>query len=471
MATQKKTTKKRTTSKRKAPPKKRPIRREVGGGICLLLALCVGVSYFQKGAPVVDQISQLLRGLTGCGYYAALPALALACHILVFHRGRSITLPLSGALALPVCVGALAHIIGGKTELAGVSAVLKVLWESGLALTSGGVIAGGLAAVLLAGLGKIVSLVLFLVLLAVSLMLAFRLTPAGIADALRSHERVPYEPQEIPARQHHTAHQPARTPQRVEYQPMVGGRSSIDIPLDGEERPKEKKTEKKTGFFTHKSDGLKTPDELLSQREAAAAAAAAAQSARAAARAEKIAAAEPPRIVEPPKIEPEPVIPSVSRPEPVTEARRPVSAPTPMTPSTPAPAAEQKDKTEQLAKAEVAAAAEDVAREIAEGDAAAPVYHYPPIELLDEGGSTSAEAAGAELRNNSRRLAETLKSFGVDATAGDVVRGPSVTRYEFMLDQGVKLSKITNLQDDIALALGASGVRIAPIPDKISVVG
>ena len=51
------------------------------------------------------------------------------------------------------------------------------------------------------------------------------------------------------------------------------------------------------------------------------------------------------------------------------------------------------------------------------------------------------------------------------------MRGPSVTRYEFTLSQGVKLSKITNLQDDIALALGASGVRIAPIPDKISVVG
>ena len=59
----------------------------------------------------------------------------------------------------------------------------------------------------------------------------------------------------------------------------------------------------------------------------------------------------------------------------------------------------------------------------------------------------------------------------MDARAGDVVRGPSVTRYEFTLDQGVKLSKITNLADDIALALGASGVRIAPIPDKISVVG
>ena len=54
---------------------------------------------------------------------------------------------------------------------------------------------------------------------------------------------------------------------------------------------------------------------------------------------------------------------------------------------------------------------------------------------------------------------------------GDVIHGPSVTRYEFTLDQGVKLSKITNLQDDIALALGASGVRIAAVPNKISVVG
>ena len=52
-----------------------------------------------------------------------------------------------------------------------------------------------------------------------------------------------------------------------------------------------------------------------------------------------------------------------------------------------------------------------------------------------------------------------------------MIHGPSVTRYEFTLDQGVKLSKITNLQDDIALALGASGVRIAAVPNKISVVG
>jgi len=93
------------------------------------------------------------------------------------------------------------------------------------------------------------------------------------------------------------------------------------------------------------------------------------------------------------------------------------------------------------------------------------------VSLLHENGGENHMAAGAELRNNSRRLAETLASFGVDAKAGDVIHGPSVTRYEFTLDQGVKLSKITNLQDDIALALGASGVRIAAVPNKISVVG
>ena len=96
---------------------------------------------------------------------------------------------------------------------------------------------------------------------------------------------------------------------------------------------------------------------------------------------------------------------------------------------------------------------------------------YDWYDSLSSADQENFAEAGAELRNNSRRLAQTLTSFGVDAQPGDVVRGPSVTRYEFTLSQGVKLSKITNLQDDIALALGASGVRIAPIPDKISVVG
>ena len=75
------------------------------------------------------------------------------------------------------------------------------------------------------------------------------------------------------------------------------------------------------------------------------------------------------------------------------------------------------------------------------------------------------------MRQNAERLADTLQSFNIEANIVNVTRGPSVTRYELELQRGVKLSKVTNLADDIALALGASGVRIAAIPDKISVVG
>ena len=123
------------------------------------------------------------------------------------------------------------------------------------------------------------------------------------------------------------------------------------------------------------------------------------------------------------------------------------------------------------------AAAEEAPKEQAASEREPPVaspvadWSYPTYELLEQAGDDSAEEADAELSENAARLADTLKSFGVEAAAGAAVRGPSVTRYEFTLEPGVKLSKITNLQDDIALALGAGGVRIAPIPDKMSVVG
>ena len=113
-----------------------------------------------------------------------------------------------------------------------------------------------------------------------------------------------------------------------------------------------------------------------------------------------------------------------------------------------------------------------VAAEIASGMAAAgDEYDYPPVSLLEMNTQDNYIEAGAELRLNAQRLSDTLRSFGVDAAPGDVIRGPAITRYEFALAQGVKLSKVTNLAGDIALALGASGVRIAPILDKISVVG
>lgn len=75
-----------------------------------------------------------------------------------------------------------------------------------------------------------------------------------------------------------------------------------------------------------------------------------------------------------------------------------------------------------------------------------------------------------EMQNNAKKLIDTLTSFGVKASIVNICRGPSVTRYELQPAPGVKISKITNLSDDIALNLAANGVRIeAPIPGKAAV--
>ncbi|MBR5260693.1 MAG: DNA translocase FtsK, partial [Oscillospiraceae bacterium] len=76
-----------------------------------------------------------------------------------------------------------------------------------------------------------------------------------------------------------------------------------------------------------------------------------------------------------------------------------------------------------------------------------------------------------EIAMNRDRLQATLNSFGVNAKISDITRGPTVTRYDLELEAGVKLTKLTNLAGDLALSLGVSNVRIAPIPDKISTVG
>ena len=99
------------------------------------------------------------------------------------------------------------------------------------------------------------------------------------------------------------------------------------------------------------------------------------------------------------------------------------------------------------------------------------VYDKPSVELLNPPmENTNEEDTGNELRQNAEKLVDTLQSFGVQTRIVDISRGPSVTRYELQPSAGVKISKITNLADDIALNLAAAGVRIeAPIPNKAAV--
>ena len=97
-------------------------------------------------------------------------------------------------------------------------------------------------------------------------------------------------------------------------------------------------------------------------------------------------------------------------------------------------------------------------------------YVFPPISLLGRDPGNAGGSGILEQQKNGRKLEMTLKSFGVEARVINVSAGPTVTRYEVSPSQGVKVSKIVNLADDIALNLAASGIRIeAPIPGKAAV--
>ena len=98
------------------------------------------------------------------------------------------------------------------------------------------------------------------------------------------------------------------------------------------------------------------------------------------------------------------------------------------------------------------------------------VYCTPPVTMLAVSPQGNPALETEELQTNGRILVDTLKSFGVQTKILDICRGPAVTRYEIQPAAGVKISKITNLSDDLALNLAATGVRIeAPIPGKAAV--
>ena len=419
-------TQKKTTKGKKAPPKPEPpayngMARLIGGIVCLLLALCVLVSYFNVDALLLTFIAKALKGTLGCGYYLAAPALLGVAVIQLRHQGRPVILRTTCTLLVPLLAGVLWHLIFCRTayELGG--GLLPLLWKDGQTLGCGGVVAGGLALGSEALVSKVVSIIIFVVLLLAALLGALHMTPQQAVDKMREYRDSRWDDEDgegdlpdddfepLPRRRTSSA------PEKPVKEKPVRKRAGIDIPLDGE--PSAMESGAKKEFFARKSDTVRTPDQVLEQKAA-----------------------------------PEPA-PTVQEAAPVKE---------------PASAKTKKAQLQQEVESAAQEVSQTIEQELAQGEEA---YRYPPITLLEENHADNCTEVGAELRNNSRRLAEALRSFGVDAAAGDVVHGPSVTRYEFTLEQGVKLSKITNLSDDIALALGASGVRVAPVPNKISVVG
>ena len=475
-----KTSGSRSRTSRKSVAQKKPFRREIGGAVCLLLALFGAIGYFktEEGA-FIALFCDLLKGLCGYGFYIAPPLLLGAAGILLFHRGRPVRLRVAGAVSLPVFLGALFHLFLCKTEYQWGWTLLGQLWKDGRTVACGGAAGGILAMALRFAFTTVGAVVVLLLLTAAAALCALRLTPADALDYLREQrERRPeYDPEDYPEER------PRRSSRR-EADPAPSRRgqpAAIDIPVDDgpllAKKPTTPVTTVRKKSFFDKVAGVAAPGQggrppVLEEESPEYEDVAELRPMRELPRTPKPGpAAPPPKAADelpPPAPTPIQDVPAQppfggAEPEPAPMVRGDPVPP----PVIREPAPQKLSKEEERAQVR-----EEMAREIEAGmEQDSPVYRYPPISLLNENVGGNTAAADGELRTNQQRLQDALQSFGVSAHVVNVVRGPSVTRYELELDQGVKLNKLTNLSGDIALALGASAVRVAPIPGKISTVG
>ena len=433
----------------------RPIRREVWAFVCLFLAALLLLGLFGVQAFLISPLVDLVRGLIGSGIFVLPFSLLAAFLILLFHDGRPVRLRVSCALGVSLGVGILGHLFAATAEIEWGFPMVVELWKTGVEHTSGGVIAGFLAMLLRDCISLAGATVLTVILMVVALLFTFRLTIPGLFRAYRERPRPEYEP---PQREHADPakvlvdHVASRQIQKTERR-----RSAIadfDIPVDEPvlpPPPKETaKKKKKADKFLESLERLEELDQPAQTQIP-----------------DTAPVVETPLVVpkaKTPEPEPEPI--PAPEPPPVSPQKAKFDAAAAALPDLTLP----DDPTRKAKKDETRLEAAKIASEIAQAEEQPAVYAFPPVRLLQEASGAAVDGT-EEMQLNAQRLSDTLVSFGIDAHIINVIRGPSVTRYELELDRGVKLSKLTNLADDIALALGATGVRISAIPDKISIVG
>ena len=431
----------------------RPIRREVWAFVCLFLAALLLLGLFGVQAFLISPLVDLVRGLIGSGIFVLPFSLLAAFLILLFHDGRPVRLRVSCALGVSLGVGILGHLFAATAEIEWGFPMVVELWKTGVEHTSGGVIAGFLAMLLRDCISLAGATVLTVILMVVALLFTFRLTIPGLFRAYRERPRPEYEP---PQREHADPakvlvdHVASRQIQKTERR-----RSAIadfDIPVDEPVLPPPQKEtakkKKKADKFLESLERLEELDQPVQTQIP-----------------DTAPVVETPLVVPKAKTpEPEPI--PAPEPPPVSPQKAKFDAAAAALPDLTLP----DDPTRKAKKDETRLEAAKIASEIAQAEEQPAVYAFPPVRLLQEASGAAVDGT-EEMQLNAQRLSDTLVSFGIDAHIINVIRGPSVTRYELELDRGVKLSKLTNLADDIALALGATGVRISAIPDKISIVG
>ena len=404
----------------------------------LAVLLCtIGLLFFflafVKGSEGWLSAHNVLLGIFGWSAFFIGPILIYISVMASFDR-ISDDLPIRASLTavmLLLISAAFQIFLAGRPEPGTVADLFRALYANGQALHGGGVAAliFGMPLMMLGAPGDRITVVLLL------FLLGMILTKSTIAGVLRSAKR----PMEKISNGYHELLDSMPAPKEPQVRPRAN--RMVDIPLDDTpaERPapRSKKQKLLNALDSHPAAGPIPEEEVPAAVPAA-----------------------PEPQPEPPS---EPIVPDgegeqlyiddiIKRVAQVQEKRRPPAG-------------------EPPAEAAAAAAQEQAAPEAPPPKPEPPVYVMPPVTLLREPKAPAGEAATAEeLRQNAQRLVDTLQSFGVQTRIIDIARGPAVTRYELQPSAGVKISKITNLADDIALNLASAGVRIeAPIPNKAAV--
>jgi len=436
-----------------------PIRRELGGVFFLFLALVIVISYFKDEGAFVQFFSGLIKGFEGWGYWLTAPVFLLMAYILFFHRGRPVALRCFCAFMVPILVAAIVHLFANPFDFsrANIAEMADMLFDYGKTLESAGVFGGLLAHGLESALSIYGALPVLIVLTLVCGVYACSGSMKKAADKVKIQVQGQYDPamyenslSPITAVAGNFAGKQPRKIERVQR-----GAYSPDIPLgedddamslltkgpdpvpaaEKEEKPRRKP---KITVISEKPTADVAP---LSAEEAAA-----------------IAGVD---------------LKPFDAPKPETvKARKPeksVNVKPAARGTTVSAEISDPPKIQRLSRDELNAETQAVASAI-NATEDAPDYVFPPVELLRSGTAASGDSR-EEILVNKERLEGALHSFGIASNIVGVIRGPTVTRYDIELEQGVKLSRVTNLAGDLALALGVVNVRIAPIPDKISTVG
>ena len=465
----------------KEPVKKERIPIRVISSLSLLALFVIFLVVLLKPDGVLTKsiYQYVILGMFGSiAFYFSVPALLYMFFIHAFSGKRPIIMRSICLLSFVLICGCIAHLLMPTGEIGKGLQFISDLYMGGIRGNTSGLVCGSIAMLLRWLCGDAISMIILIVSAVLTLLGSMQITIPSIVRAVKNRPRADWEEE----RELEEKPEPATlvvnhlAKKRIEY-------------VENKNRHHEEQLQFEEDQSVHRTRKVKKQskgEDIMRQIEEDTAQPVAASELPFHATADE---PELPRASEPAKPEKKTEAPIKQNPEirsfAAMDTFQHKSTPDPIPSDMPEldineyqdpvptqmPEIQRQEAVEKVTAKEAAESAAEVAQEIALQEAAPkPVYHFPPIDLLKRPGGAAGDGT-AEMKENTRRLNETLASFKIEAHIINVTRGPSVTRYEVELDKGVRLNKLTSVADDIALSLGASGVRIAAVPGKISIVG